>query len=114
MGLDFCKLLKRFERNVKGFCERETGRRWFEGIARAGAALTQDLAVSQGRLGSVLMARGDGQGALAEYRKSQGICEALAALDEGDGDCRGAGGARSGECFVADGFGAFVLEAGWG
>jgi hypothetical protein len=46
--------------------------------------LQRDLSVSHDRIGNVLVAQGDGPGALAAYRKGLAIAEALAARDPGN------------------------------
>src|SRR6185295_1478398 len=50
------------------------------------AAYQRDLAVSQERLGQVLRARGDSDGALAAYRAALAIVEKRAGLDSSDID----------------------------
>ena len=55
-----------------------------EALAARDTANTQwqrDLSVSHNKIGNVLVAQGDGPGALAAYRKSLAIAEALAARD---------------------------------
>jgi tetratricopeptide (TPR) repeat protein len=56
----------------------------FDGALRASAGSDRDASVALDRIGSVLFAENDRAGALAAYRKSLAIREALAARDAGD------------------------------
>ena len=98
-------------RSATCWWRRATGRGRWRRIARgwrsrealaardpANTEWQRDLSVSHDRIGDVLVAQGDGPGALAAYRK-------------GLGDPRGAGRARSGQHAVADRRGRFVRQA---